>query len=232
MSFVPRENNAGGANGTALAILYESDWPLPASRKRGTWGGARNSAGRISDHIELPTALALVDAVQRASAAGLPFNRHLTVHWQMGGITDAKAALATGKLTKLMSDWATKRGGRFAYAWVRENGDLKGSHAHVLFHLPEGVHLGQMTRRWTKRLFGRAATGAVKTKSIGGSAKAAFTGSNWYQDNLASVVAYLLKGVDARSSALLDLDKSDQGGRIVGKRVGISQNIRRGGGGR
>ena len=232
MSFVPRGNDATEANGTALAILYESDGPLPASRTQANWGGARNSASRISDHIQLPTALALVEAVQRASAAGLPLNRHLTVHWQMGGIPDAKAALATGKLTKLMADWATKRGGRFAYTWVRENGAFKGSHAHVLFHLPEGMRLGQMTRRWAKRLFGRAATGAVKTKSIGGSAKAAFSGSNWYQDNLASVVAYLLKGVDARSGVLLDIDTCEQGGRIVGKRVGISQNIRRGGGGR
>lgn len=232
MSFIPRGNDAADTAGTALAVLYESEGPLAASRPRGSWGGARNSASRMSEHIKLSTALALVEAVQQASDAGLPLNRHLTVHWRMGGIPDSRAALATGRLTKLIADWLKRRGGRLAYAWIRENGDFKGSHAHILFHLPDGVQLGQMTRRWAKRLFGRAAPGSVKTKVIGGTAKASFTGSSWYQDNLAYVLAYLLKGVDARSGALLDLDRSEEGGWIVGKRVGISQNIRRGGGDR
>ena len=232
LAFVPRGNDEADENGTALAILYESDGPLPASRLRSGWGGARNSASRLSEHIRLDMASALVEAVQQASEAGLPLNRHLTVHWRMGGIPDSRAARATGKLTKLIADWLKRRGGRLAYAWIRENGDLKGSHAHLLFHLPEGVQLGHMTRRWAKLLFGRAVPKAIKTEVIGGYTRASFSGSNWYQDNLAYVLAYLLKGVDARSGTLLDLDRSGEGGWIVGKRVGISQNIQRGGGGR
>jgi hypothetical protein len=190
------------------------------------WGGARNRSDRTSDYIKLEAALELVEAARWAIAAGVPFNRHLAVHWAMGGITDHDAAAATGRLIKLIGDWVRKRGGRFANAWVREMGRRKGSHVHILLHIPKGIRLDHMTRRWVRSILGQTMKGTIKTRAIGGTATATFSGSDWYEDNLAAVVAYLLKGVSLEAGEQLGLDLSAAGGRIIGKRVSISQNLR------
>ena len=224
---IGRENRTSGGDGTGSANLYESSGPYPPAPHLRAWGGARNSASRQSDSISLVKALAVVEAAQRAIAIGRPFNRHLTVHWEKAGLTDARAADATGRLLKLISDWLRRYGGT-AYTWVRENGDGKGSHSHILLHVPRGLRLG-LTKRWYRLvsgLEGRVPNGAVKTVRIGDSAHSAFSGGEWYQANLARVVAYLLKGVDQQSALALDLDRHSEGEAVVGKRVSISGSLR------
>ena len=222
--FLQRENTVPDEIGTDHAILLESTALSVASRR--TWGGRRNVASRVSHSIKLTAALELVEAAQRASDLGLPYNRHVTIHWERGGVGDHQAAAATGKFIKLLSDWVRKRGGKSAYSWVRENGDGKGSHVHILLHLPLGWHFGQMTRRWLKAIVGNPPTRMVKTDPIAGWSQAAFSGSDWYWANLAHVTGYVLKGVDPESGKLLDLDRSGCGGRIIGKRSSVSQNLR------
>jgi hypothetical protein len=110
---------------------------------------------------------------------------------------------------------------------VRENGHGKGSHVHILVHLPSGWQLGSMTRRWVKAIVGKPPARMVKTDQIAGRAGAAFAGSEWYWANLANVTGYILKGVNRSTGELLDLDRYECGGRIIGKRVSVSQNLRR-----
>jgi len=130
--------------------------------------------------------------------------------------------------SKLVADWVGKRGGSIAYIWARENGDGKGSHAHILLHLPKGISLGSMTHRWYRQITGRSSVGGgIITRPIAGCTRAAFANSGWYQDNLASVTAYLLKGVDKQTAKALALDRWHEGGRITGKRISSSQNLRR-----
>jgi hypothetical protein len=169
----------------------------------------------------------LVEAAQRAMAIGLPFNRHLTVHWEKSGLTDLQAAEATGRMLKLITDWARKKGCPAPYAWVRENGPDKGSHVHILLHLPNGLAMS-LTRRWYRAATKcrRPGTGAVRTRRIGGTARAALSGSDWYQANLAKLLHYLLKGVDERTGEALGLDDWEEGGEITGKRVSISSKLR------
>src|SRR3546814_7230974 len=62
------------------------------------------------------------------------------------------AAAATSQFLKLASDWIGKRGGKFAWIWVRENGPFSGSHVHILMHVPAGAEIGRMFRRWIKRV--------------------------------------------------------------------------------
>ena len=227
---IHRENTGSCPAGTDVAILYESSAPSPPLPPLATWGGARNRASRVSDGIGLLKAVELVEATRRAIAIGLPFNRHLTVHWEKAGLTDDQAAAVTGRLLKLIRDWVRKRGGHIAHVWVRENGPGKGSHVHILLHLPDGVTLKGMTARWYKIITGwrgRVPCGAVKTKRIGGDARAANSGSDWYEANLAWLVAYLLKGVDPATSVALGLDRRKEGGRIIGKRLAASTNLRR-----
>ncbi|MDQ3246725.1 MAG: hypothetical protein M3Q52_07530, partial [Pseudomonadota bacterium] len=86
-----RGNSRFRCSGTDGAILYKSNGPPPPTLHLNTWGGARNSASRQSDSISLLKAVELVEAAQRAMAIGLPFNRHLTVHWGRAKLTDAVA---------------------------------------------------------------------------------------------------------------------------------------------
>jgi len=205
------------------ALIYSGG---PFSGSVNAWGGARNSACRTSDYVKLEVALELVEAAQWAMTAGVPFNRHMTIHWAMSGIPDSRAAAATGRLVKLIRDWVKKRGGDFAHGWVREMGLHKGSHAHILLHLPKDLKLGHMTRRWVRSIAGKAPRRAIKTKVIGGTAKTAFSGSDWYECNLAAVIAYVLKGVSPESGAVLGLEEFAKGGPIIVKRLSISQNLR------
>lgn len=210
-------------DGPSTSLIYSGASLSPAANG---WGGARNFRDRVSHHIALEAALELVDAARWAIAAGMPFNRHLTVHWGLCGLSDCDAAAATARLVKLISDWVRKRGGPFAYAWVREMGRRKGSHVHILLHIPKGIGLGHMTSRWARSILGQIKHGTIKTRSIGGSPLAAFSGSDWYEVNLARLVAYLLKGVSVEVGAALALDQSAEGGQIIGKRVSVSQNLR------
>lgn len=224
---IQRENSGCGCNGTGSANLYESSGPYPPAPHQRTWGGARNSASRRSTCISLLKAVELVEAAQRAIAMGRPFNRHLTVHWEKAGLTDAQAATATGSFVKLIVDWARRHGGT-CYAWVRENGERKGSHTHILLHVPRGLSLS-LTKRWYRSVTGwkgRVPSGALLTRRIGGTASSAFSGSDWYLCNLACVVGYVLKGVEARDGIALGLERHGVGGTITGKRLSISGCLR------
>lgn len=218
--------------GTSRAIkLSPSVAPSPAPR----WGGRRNSASRTSDSLSLNHAANVIEAAQFAAAAGMPFNRHLTIHWQQAGIADERSAWATGRFLKLAGDWIARRGGfefnqkqssRFAWAWVRENGDRKGSHVHILLHLPAGTRIGDMQRRWLRAITGRPySASTIKTARIGGTAGAAQSAPAAYQANLFAVVAYVLKGACPAAARKLGLERLEAGGRIIGKRAATSQNI-------
>lgn len=225
---IQRENSAFADDGTCSALLYESKALSPPLAIPNTWGGPRNSACRVSEHIRPLKALEFVEAAQKAHVIGLPFNRHLTVHWGKAGLHDAQAAAATGRLIKLMREWVRKRGGATAYAWLREEGPYKGPHSHILLHMPEGLSLA-FTRRWYKRVTGWTAKVprfAVKSVCIGGTARAGFSGSDWYLANLAYVVGYLLKGSDASTGVALGLDEHSLGGSIVGKRMSICTSLK------
>lgn len=227
MLLIQRGNSHFCTDGTDPAILYMSGATLPPPPTPSTWGGPRNSASRHSENICALKAVELVEAAQLAMAIGMPFNRHLTVHWEKSGLTDSQAAAATGRMLKLITDWARKKGFAVPYAWVRENGPGKGSHVHVLLHLPSGLAMS-LTRRWY-----RAATkcrqprnGAVRTRRIGGTARAAISASDWYQANLAKLLHYLLKGVAEPTAEALGLDAWAAGGEIAGKRLSISFQLR------
>lgn len=60
---------------------------------------------------------------------------------------------------------------------------------------------------------------AVKSVCIGGTARCGLSNSEWYQANLAKLMAYLLKGSDQETAARLGLDRWGEGGRIIGKRA-------------
>lgn len=249
------EKQAISASGTCRAIIaIATSGALDSAQ---TWGGRRNSATRTSSSLSLNQATQIIEAAQFAAAIGLPFNRHVTIHWEQAGIPDCRAAWATGRFLKLAGDWVAKRGGRFskvernrqriAWAWVRENGDRKGSHVHILLHLPvnkiagkngrpcadntpgkQRARLGNMSRRWLRSITGKPyRVGTIKTARIGGTANAAMTAPAAYQVNLAAVVGYILKGASPVAAQTLGLERLEAGGILIGKRAATSQNVGR-----
>jgi hypothetical protein len=222
----------GWAAGTALAIIPKAIGGATDSAKAGRsgWGGARNSASRYSDALTNKQTAEIIAAAQFAARIGLPFNRHLTIHWEAAGVPDCEGAAATAAFLTLARDWLRKRGVPFAWLWVRENGDGKGSHVHILLHCrPElGRAFAGMQRRWLRRVTGKPyRPRTIRTARIGGTLRAFETAPAVYADNLARVVVYLLKGASPEAARALGIKRPEPGGRIIGKRCSTSQNIGR-----
>ena len=218
-------NSACRKDGTGPAILYKSGGTCSPAQRFNSWGGPRNSASRRSDHLTPLQAVEFVEAAQNAIAIGKPFNRHLTVHWTKARLAENEAAAATGRMVKLIRDWSRKSGGTVLYAWIRETGPGKGTHSHILMHVPLGMKLHR-TRSWYKqaaRLQGSVPKRCVRSECIGASAQSASGGSEDYLANVTRLVAYLLKGCDPVTAAELGLERWSEGGRIIGKRVSISR---------
>lgn len=165
----------------------------------------------------------LIAAAQFAVASGKAFNRHVTIHWQAAGIHDSEAAQATGAYLKLARDWLARSQHQTpAWLWVRENGDGKGSHVHILLYVPGSARwTGARMKRWLALISGKPyARGSIQTRRIAGS-----IGSPAYRENLGAVLAYVIKGASPEAAACFNLDRLEAGGHIIGKRCGWSQNI-------
>src|SRR3546814_510037 len=136
--------------------------------------GARTRADRVSQSLTMRKARNIIDAVRYAYCIDLPLNRHVTVHCERAGISDDRAAAATSQFLKLASDWIGKRGGKFAWIWVRENGPFSGSHVRILMHVPAGAEIGRMFRSWIKRVSNQPyKRNTVKTTRVAGRANSA-----------------------------------------------------------
>jgi hypothetical protein len=213
------------AAGTPCANIDTDTSGAPLSAAA-SWGGKRNSAGRVSETLSEHDARKLIAAARFARRIGLPLNQHITIHWEHAGVPDHEAGAATSRFLRLASQWIATRGGQFAYAWVRENGAGKGSHLHVLAHVPSGLSLGPMQRGWLRKITGSTyVSGTIMTKRVGGTRSAAETTPDFYLSNLAAVTGYQLKGASAAVVTQLGLLRPPQHGRLIGKRAGTSENL-------
>ena len=211
-------------SGTALAIIdiIPSGGLSPAGRG---WGGARNRADRTSEYLTRRQCEGLIAAADQAQHMGLPFNRHWTVHYERAGIAEIDAARFVGRLLKLAGDYARRHHNKIAATWVRENGDGKGGHVHMLLHLPSRLSLRGRTAHWIRLAGGKRCARVSHVRSIGHGLRSADHGGEDYQHNAGAVLAYILKGADAETGAALVLERYGERGLIVGKRCGRTQNI-------
>ena len=214
--------------GTALANY--SDSQSCALLSSGTalgnaWGGARNRADRESWYLSRRQAESIIAATKFSVAAKRPFNRHWTVHYERAGIAERDGARFIGHLLRLVAAQARRAGGELAAIWVRENGDGKGGHVHILMHLPAGLSLRNRTRRWIECAGGKYRGNVSKVRSIGGQLSRAEKKGEHYRINLDAVLAYVLKGVDAATGDALGLARYGEGGLVIGKRCGRTQNV-------
>jgi len=210
---------SSGANFAIIDIGLESA-PSPAPLPQAGHGGARLKASRTSDGLTLRQACLLANATMMAAHIGLPLNRHITVHWAAAGVADHRAAKATTAFLKYLRDWL---GGGTAYVWVRENGDSKGTHLHILAHIPLGRRMsGARSRRWLEKITGQSyRPGTIMTRCIAGHRA---PDGPIYAANLHAALDYIRKGAYPDAAAIIGIDH-ESGGRIIGKRCGTSRNI-------
>ena len=213
---------ANSPTGTDLAILPIpigcAPSPIPAPLFQ--HGGARNSASRTSDVLTLAQVEKLANAAYKAIAIGRPLNRHIVVHWEAAGLSDREAMNATTAFLKYLREWLR---GQTAYIWTRENGDGKGSHVHILAHIPDAKKMsGALSRRWVQRCTIRTyRAGAIFSRKIAGASQPC---GALYAQNLSTVLAYVLKGAEPEAAVSLGIAQ-EPGGAVTGKRCGTSRNI-------
>lgn len=193
-------------------------------------GGRRQRPVRRSDGLTAAEIDTIRSAISKANESGLAFNRMVTIHWERAGVRPGHAcAKATSAFLKVAADLIRRRGGVLAYVWIRENdrGDgSKGDHVHILCHVPDGVSLGRWQRGWIKRISGRTyRADTILTRTIGGSLKAATFNPDHYLANQEAVAEYVLKGATADAATAHSLGRWGEGGRVIGKRIGISKNL-------
>lgn len=195
---------------------------------RRTWGGRRNTADRTSESLNAQQVANIFEGATHAAAIGLPLNRHITIHWEQAGLPDSGASKATGRYLRNASEWIARRGGQTAYVWVRENGLKKGSHVHILIHVPARLSFASAQRRWLSAMTGspyRPRT--VRTRVVGRTSTDPENSPEVYASNLANVLSYLVKGASDEVAEELRLERQQTGGLVIGKRAGTSENIGR-----
>lgn len=219
--------------GTHDAIIARdnSDRSIAVSGQRSGWGGARNRADRVSHALTAAQVERLIAAAYQAWHMGLPFNRFWTVNLTLLGIDDRDGAKAVGRILKRASGWVKDAGGRFAAIWVREVGAVKGSHVHILMHIPAKLlaRFKPMPRRWLKGIgsVAKQAKGTSDTRRVAGLNNCRKSDDGQYLANLWAVVSYICKGSSPDIVARYGLTKGfEPGGAVVGKRCGTTQNLR------
>lgn len=191
-------------------------------------GGARNSRERRSDSLSLAAVENIIAAAYFAWTIGLPLNRFTTIHWQHASVADPLAA--TGRFLKLAGDWLRSRGAGFANVWVREGGETKGEHVHMLLHVPADLAraFGHRQRRWLKACGVTRRRGVIRSRPVGRSIHHADRHTMFgepYEQHLEAGIGYLIKGADHAARDGLNLSRVSDGGTLTGKRCGWSQNV-------
>lgn len=216
-------------SGTGLAINYNTlgvavhSPPDPAGR-----GGARNHSDRESHELSVAQVGNLTEAVRHAGAIGLPLNRMTTIHWEAAGLPLEAMSKATGRFIDRMTKAITRHGGKTAWLWVHEGGEQEGGHCHLLAHVPPNIVpvLTRLQRGWLGQITGRPySKGVICSKPIGGRLGIEVNNPDLHAANLNTVLAYVLKGASQEAVLQYGLTRLKPGGRIIGKRCGVSQNI-------
>ncbi|MEL1251905.1 hypothetical protein [Aurantiacibacter gilvus] len=215
-------------DGTALANIYPTLGVAAESAPRSRRGGARNSAARQSHAITTRQIAELQAAERYAREIGLPFTRMTTIHWKAAGVPLDGMARATGRFIDLLTKTLARHGSKTAWLWVHENGDKKGWHCHLLFHLPASLagRITRLQRGWLRRITGKPyKRGVIHSKPIGGRLGDEEANPEHHALNLAEAFGYVLKGASPEAGEHFELERLEPGGLIVGKRCGTSQNI-------
>lgn len=235
-NFAGRQRNprksAVSETGTAFAINNINSGVAALSAGGTGRGGARNRADRESTALTSAQIENLKGAERHAEKIGLPFTRMITIHWQAAGVPLAGMAKATHHFLDLLTKTLARHGSGAAWLWVHENArgpsNDKGGHCHLLVYVPGHLVpvVARLQRGWLRRITGQPYQARViLSKPIGGRLGLEVGNPHLHAANVEAVMAYVLKGASPEAAAQFGLERLEQGGRVIGKRCGTSQNI-------
>jgi len=197
-----------------------------------------NYGNKISYHLTLNQAHAIIAAADHAFCIGRPLNQFVTIHFNKAGITATHAFVTA--FFKLTGDWlrASTKEPPY-YVWVLENEQNKGLHLHLLVHVPFGRkgQFKKLANRWLDRLGTNRQADALDIRPVRHSCRMqsaksvstiwAYLGhwGGWYQrDGLKGALGYMLKGLSAVNCVAIGIGHQPQG-IVTGKRCGFSEAL-------
>jgi len=165
---------------------------------------------RASNSIKLENARNLMAAVNFADVSGLKLNTTVNIHWSLvDGCSDPRKRQAG--LIEKARHWLNHRKIPLTCVWVLEHATGKKLHSHMALHVPKGrgAEFKRQLVRWVGPSFPKALdVGRVNDRG-------------WFN--------YMIKDVEPAFYGQLGIHPANRKGRsiqpIVGKRVGVSQNI-------
>ena len=169
-------------------------------------------------------AVNIIQAAGYADQVGLPLNRHLTISWEhaqcIGWVQEVQ-----GKFLERFSKWTLYHGGVPAYVWSMEKGPVLGYHSHIFCNIP-GVLFRPFKRMAPGWIDGEPdQSGATKTFKV---TTIKYGAGLRRLNRLKGVTRYILKATNDETTELFGIiQKPQEGGVVVGKRLGTSQNIGR-----
>ena len=195
-------------------------------------GGARNRRDRETTALSVRHVSNLIAASRHARSIGMPFTRMLSIHWQAAGVAPNDVAAATGRFLDIMTKALARHGSATTWLWVQENGEGKGAHIHILAYVPAELVriMVRLQIGWLRRITGNPyQSRVIRSDPIGGRRGGRlgieFTNPAHHAANLGNALAYVLKGAGRDAAAAFGLSRFNDGGRCIGKRCGVSQNI-------
>jgi len=209
-------------------LRYLSIGGGPKTALSGSRGGPHNRADRESLALRDDQVANLVAAARYAQRLGLPFNRMITIHWEAAGLPLAAMAGATGRFIDLLGKAVSRHGSRLACLWVHEGGQAKGGHCHLLAHIHADLvpSVTRLQRGWLRRITGKPYRARViRSVPIGGRLRLETENPALHAVNFEVALSYVLKGADEGAATAFRLERTEHGGRVIGKRCGTSQNI-------
>lgn len=185
--------------------------------------------GRVSSAVSHAQAKNIVAGAVHAGTIARPLNRFITIHWEAGSVADGPGP--TTAFMKLAGDWLALHGEPRVWVWVREAGESKGDHVHILMHVPPRLimRFAARQRGWLKACGVIYRAGVVDTERLGFDYNVVRLGprfADWYLGELTKVIEYFLKGAEAKTAVAMGLNRPREfEGDVMGKRVATSESI-------
>jgi putative SOS response-associated peptidase YedK len=159
----------------------------------------------------------------------IPLKAYAEAIGTKGRMTEAWMTVPDQSVFAVAGIWRPSAEWGDCYSMIMTEAAGEAATVHILYHCPKGLPIGRnrMWQRWICKVSDRPyrATTIRKSSAIGPHLDSYLTNPAAYLLDLDKVLAYVCKGVPPADAITLGLPKQIDGGWIIGKRAGRSQNV-------
>lgn len=202
--------------------------PLPNKRDQSTYRGGRraNSRDRWSFFVKPEDARAIIRANMFAKSVGVAINAHVTINFD-NSVPENKLSKIIAQTLRNWRQWLRRKGlsgARTTHIWARERAGDRPTHVHILLHIPFEVRPSVDSRKFATfipRSSGIDPSAIPRRPQPYSGTPVLLQVNDRSADNWGK---YIIKGIAAAHAEEFGFEARRQG-RILGKRVGIAENI-------